>query len=173
MSIKCEMTLTEEEATDSVSEYETDSELESSEGEDMASPYSSKPLPELSEAEISAARELREWLAEISDPKTRVIQTLFLADSDNDAHNDNNDVIKHDEFDECEKEVLKVIGERNVHGRLNGECEVFYKNGDYFWGHFVDGIKHGKYCLRLPTSQIPTCFSFLFFLLNSTCLTFL
>ena len=144
MSIKCEMTLTEEEATDSVSEYETDSELECSEGEEMASPYSSKPLPELSEAEISAAKELREWLAEISDPKTRVIQTLFLADSDNDDDNDNNnDVIQHDE---CEKEVLKVIGERNVHGRLNGECEVFYKNGDYFWGHFVDGIKHGKYC---------------------------
>ena len=98
MSIKCEMTLTEEEATDSVSEYETDSELECSEGEEMASPYSSKPLPELSEAEISAAKELREWLAEISDPKTRVIQTLFLADSDNDDDNDNNnDDEQHDD----------------------------------------------------------------------------
>ena len=133
------MTLNEEKATDSdsVSEYETDSEFESSEAEAMASPYSSKPGPELSEAEISAARELREWLTEISDPKTSVIQTLFHADCEND---DDDNVTQHDE---CETEVLKVIGERNKHGRLNGECEVFYKNGDYFWGHFVDGIKHG------------------------------
>ena len=135
------MTLNEEKATDSdsVSEYETDSEIESSEAEAMASPYSSKPGPELSEAEILAARELREWLTEISDPKTSVIQTLFHADCEND---DDDNVTQHDES-ENEKEVLKVIGERNKQGQLNGECEVFYKNGDYFWGHFVDGIKHG------------------------------
>ena len=140
------MTLNEEKATDSdsVSEYETDSEIESSEAEAMASPYSSKPGPEQSEAEISAARELREWLTEISDPKTSAIQTLFNADCEND---DDDNVTQHDE---CEKEVLKVIGERNVNGRLNGECEVFYKNGDYFWGHFVDGIKQGI--------QVPSCY---------------
>ena len=139
MSIKCEMTFNEEEAPDSVSEYETDSELEDSEeGEDMSSSYSSKPLPELSEAELSAARELREWLVQISDPKTTVIKRLFEAESEN----DNDDTVK---YDECEKEVLKVIGERNVQGRLDGECEIFFKNGDYFWGHFVDGIKQGRY----------------------------
>ena len=130
------MTLNEEEAPDSVSEYETDSELEDSEGEDMSSSYSSKPLPELSEAELSAARELREWLVQISDPKTTVIKRLFEAESEN----DNDDTVK---YDECEKEILKVIGERNVQGRLDGECEIFFKNGDYFWGHFVDGIKQG------------------------------
>lgn len=141
------MTLNEEKATDSdsVSEYETDSEVESSEA--MASPYSSKPGPEPSEAEISAARELREWLTEISDPKSSAIQTLFNADSDND---DDDIVTQPDECDE--KEVLKVIGERNVQGRLHGECEVFYKNGDYFWGHFLDGIKHGI--------LVPRCLSF-------------
>ena len=134
------MTLNEEEAPDSVSEYETDSELEDSEGEDMSSPYSSKPEPELSEAELSAARELREWLMQISDPKSTVIKRLFEAGSDYDYDDD----IKVRRYDECEEEVLKVIGERNVQGRLDGECEIFYKNGDYFWGHFVDGIKQGN-----------------------------
>ena len=134
------MTLNEEEAPDSVSEYETDSELEDSEGEDMSSPYSSKPLPELSEAELSAARELREWLVQISDPKSSVIKRLFEAE----CHNDYDDDIKVNQYDESETHILKVIGERNVQGRLDGECEIFYKNGDYFWGHFVDGIKQGN-----------------------------
>ena len=130
------MTLNEEEAPDSVSEYETDSD---SEGEDMSSSYSSKPLPELSEAELSAARELREWLVQISDPKTTVIKRQFEVESENNYDDDN----KVNRYDECEKEILKVIGERNIQGKLDGECEIFYKNGDYFWGHFVDGIKQG------------------------------
>ena len=136
MSIKCEMTLNKEVARDY--EYETDSDHENSEAEAMLSPYSSKPLPDLSEAELSAAKELREWLAQISDPKTNVIQKLFDAESydDNDE-----DIIR---YDEREKEIHKIIGERNAQGRLDGECEIFYKNGDYFWGHFVDGIKHGN-----------------------------
>ena len=127
------------------SEYETDSECDYSEDSVNTSPYSSKPLPELSEAEISAARQLSEWLAQIGDPKTNVIHKLH--DTESDDHDANHNITNDDT--ECDNEVLRVIGERNKQGRLDGECEVFYKNGDYFWGHFVDGTKHGNSDIKL------------------------
>jgi hypothetical protein len=34
-----------------------------------------------------------------------------------------------------------VLGERDAAGKLHGEVEIFYQNGDYFWGDLHHGIR--------------------------------
>jgi hypothetical protein len=34
-----------------------------------------------------------------------------------------------------------VLGERDELGRLHGEVEIFYQNGDYFWGDLQHGLR--------------------------------
>jgi hypothetical protein len=37
--------------------------------------------------------------------------------------------------------VSSVLGERDELGRLHGEVEIFYQNGDYFWGDLQHGLR--------------------------------
>ena len=43
-----------------------------------------------------------------------------------------------------EVNILKVIGETDAAGKLDGEVEIFYENGDYFWGWYSHGVREGE-----------------------------
>ena len=36
-----------------------------------------------------------------------------------------------------------MVGEKDEEGRLEGEVEIFYQNGDYFWGRYSGGVREG------------------------------
>ena len=98
------------------------------------SPYSSNPLPALSQEELSAARELQEWLQGAGDLGHNLLQEEEESDEEEEE-------LEHDVIEEAE--AVKIIGERDIEGRLHGECEIHYSNGDYFWGHLHHGCKQG------------------------------
>ena len=113
------------------SEYSDD---EADYGLAEVSPYSSKPLPVLSQEELSAARELQEWLQGAGDLGHNLVQ-------EQEEESDEEEDLEDDVIEEAE--AVKMIGERDVEGRLHGECEIHYGNGDYFWGHLHHGCKQG------------------------------
>ena len=61
--------------------------------------------------------------------------------SPEEEESDEEEDLDHDVIEESE--AVKIIGERDVEGRLHGECEIHYGNGDYFWGHLHHGCKQG------------------------------
>lgn len=52
--------------------------------------------------------------------------------------------IENKESELSKSYVENIIGERDSLGRLHGDVEIFYENGDYVWADFVHGIKEGS-----------------------------
>ena len=89
---------------------------------------------------MAAAASISEWLAEITDHRTNIVERL-------------QEKYQH-LFPSCyapsqlaksgEVDILKVIGETDAAGNLDGEVEIFYENGDYFWGWLSRGVREGE-----------------------------
>ena len=104
---------------------------------DVDCPYSSEELEDFTEEELEAANSISTWLRRITDPEINIVEIL------QDQHH--HDLPQPLQQVECEDqgEILKVIGERDEEGLLDGEVEMFYKNGDYFWGGYRHGVREG------------------------------
>ena len=116
-------------------EYTDESEYEEDDDEVVdTSPYSSRQLPSFTQDELAAARQFKDWLLMVGDHKHR----SFFSDNMEDLDDvDASDIIK------CNT-IVKIIGDRDEAGDLDGEVEEFYENGDYFWGHYHHGVRQGE-----------------------------
>lgn len=107
---------------------------------DVDCPYSSEELEDFEAEELVVSRSISRWLAEVADTETNIVQTL-------------QEEYQHllpsccpDQAAQTEDQgpAWKVIGERDDVGRLEGEVELFYDNGDYFWGWYSHGVRQGE-----------------------------
>ena len=51
-------------------------------------------------------------------------------------------------------DVKEILGDVDDLGKLHGDVEIFYENGDYLWADFIHGVKTGPEG-RVPLVQLP------------------
>jgi len=117
-------------------------------------PYDPTPLACFNSVEMEVGQRCRDWVTKITDPASRVVHELqeqfgkmlpdlpeeHLASSPSQGAKEVSPGAK--EVKKGEK-VLQLVGERDSQGRPHGEVEIYYANGDYFWGDCVHGVKEG------------------------------
>ena len=95
------------------------------------------------------SRSISHWLSQITDLKTNPVERL----QDQHQHHLPSCFVPYQPPECLEGKILKVIGETDAEGRLDGEVEIFYKNGDYFWGWYKDGVREGEGSLVLASGD--------------------
>ena len=83
---------------------------------------------------------ISEWLAEITDHRSSTVERL----QDKYKHLLPSCFAPSKQARSDEMNILKVIGETDAAGNLEGEVEIFYENGDYFWGWYSHGVREGE-----------------------------
>ena len=80
------------------------------------------------------------WLDQITDHRTRAVERF----QENFQHLLPPCTAPSPSAQSEDLKVLKVIGETDAAGNLEGEVEIFYENGDYFWGWYSQGVREGQ-----------------------------
>jgi len=107
-------------------------------------PYDPTPLADFTSVELEVGERCREWVTRITDPASRVVHELqeeygkVLPDFIEERQ-----ATKEQQAGLDDQQVLQLVGERDSKGRPHGEVEIYYTNGDYFWGDCVHGVKEG------------------------------
>jgi len=103
-------------------------------------PYDPTPLACFSTIELEVRQRCREWVTRITDPASRVVHEL------QEQYGKMVPDLSEEEYSASkvteEEKVLQLVGERDSKGQPHGEVEIYYANGDYFWGDCV-GVKEG------------------------------
>jgi len=100
------------------------------------SPYSSVPLPDFNDEEQKTAKYLIDWKKALMDPNRNIVREL------QEEFGDNLPECEHAE--DKERSIVTLLGEKDDNGNIHGEAEIYYDNGDYFWGDFNHGVKEGQ-----------------------------
>ena len=101
------------------------------------SPYSTRKIEEFSKSELEVSESFAEWKKEIMDPSSNIVKKL------QDQFGEELPKCKVKADDEPSN-IVSLIGERDEDGNIHGEAEIYYDNGDYFWGDFNHGVKEGQ-----------------------------
>jgi len=105
--------------------------------ENDASPYSSLRPQDFSDDELKVAEIFEEWKEEIMNPGSDIVKNL------QEEFGEHLPMCKVEADEEANK-IVSLIGERDEEGNIHGEAEIYYDNGDYFWGDFNHGVKEGS-----------------------------
>ena len=100
-------------------------------------PYSTRKVEEFSKSELEVSESFAEWKKEIIDPSSNIVKKL------QDQFEEELPKCKA-KADEEPSNIVSLIGERDEDGNIHGEAEIYYDNGDYFWGDFNHGVKEGQ-----------------------------
>ena len=110
-------------------------------------PYSEDKLEDFTEDEISNSLLLKEWISRCSDKDNPVVKEL---------QNNFSDTLPSCTV-ECHlaenKNISRVIGDKDELGNIHGEAEVFFDNGDYLWADFNHGVREGSASLVLKSGE--------------------
>ena len=109
------------------------------------SPYCDSPLPSYSSEELETSLYLRNWVSRMLDSASNIVKELqedFAAD-----------LAECDDRYESDNPATRIVGETDDDGELHGETEVYYENGDYFWGDYHHGVREGMANLVLKNGD--------------------
>ena len=98
-------------------------------------PYSDDCLEEFTPTELSTSEDIKTWLTQISSRDSSLFNDL------QDTHTEDNSVTSFNEL--LHSEVKEILGDVDDIGKLHGDVEIFYENGDYLWADFIHGVKTG------------------------------
>ena len=113
---------------------------QSNRSSDADCPYSSDEWEEISEEELAVSASISEWLREVTDHRTDIVERM----QEKHKHLLPSCFAPSQLAGSEEVDILKVIGQTDAAGNLDGEVEIFYKNGDYFWGWYSHGVREGE-----------------------------
>ena len=88
-------------------------------------PYSDDCLEEFTPTELSTSEDIKTWLTQISSRDSSLFNDL------QDTHTEDNSVTSFNEL--LHSEVKEILGDVDDIGKLHGDVEIFYENGDYLW----------------------------------------
>ena len=110
------------------------------------SAYSSALVERFSSEELRVGEIFRDWTKDILDPDSNIVKRL----QDQFGKDLPQCTVKTEEE---HGKIVNVIGERDDDGNIHGEAEIFYENGDYFWGDFIHGVKEGSASIVLKNED--------------------
>ena len=100
-------------------------------------------LKDFSIKEKSVSQTIKLWLKEIMSSESSVFESIQEKYDSSSAFSMEH--MEHSPQINISKSVIKkIIGETDSLGKLHGDVEIFYENGDYLWADFVHGIKEGS-----------------------------
>ena len=107
--------------------------------------HSDVPLTEFSGDEKKTAKYFNDWTRALANSDKEIVKEL----QENYGET----------FPECtveqepEKTIVNFIGEKDEEGKMHGEVEINYENGDYFWGDYIHGVREGMASIVLKNGD--------------------
>jgi len=115
---------------------------------DARGPRDSRPVRPFDKKELEIAGVCREWVERITNQNDKIVREL----QEDYGKLLPRVIIKYGSSKE-ENKILRVVGDTDKEGRPHGEVEIYYTNGDYFWGDCVHGVKEGLASLVLTNGD--------------------
>jgi len=112
-------------------------------------PYSTIQVEDFSNEELEVSKNFAEWTKQIMDPTSNIVKELqkefceYLPKFNAFANNAKTENHK----------IVTLIGGKDEAGNIHGEAEIYYDNGDYFWGDFNHGAKEGPASIVLKNGD--------------------